>query len=66
MRKKPQEEPQRRDPSPRTDRRAIDVTCTEQINTNILYNSVNGKMITVAVEPVTEIERHRSTAAVNH
>ena len=24
--KKPQEEPQRRDPSPRTDRRAIDVT----------------------------------------
>ena len=30
--KKPQEEPQRRDPSSRTDRRAIDVACTEQIH----------------------------------
>ena len=27
---------------------------------------MNDKMITVAVEPVIEIERHRCTAAANH
>ena len=31
-RKTPQEEPQRRDPSPRMERHAIDVTCTELHN----------------------------------
>ena len=30
--KKPQEEPQRKNPSPRTDRHAMDVACTEQNN----------------------------------
>lgn len=35
--KEPSEEPQRRDPSPTTDRHAVDVTCIEQNNKITVY-----------------------------
>ena len=38
--KKPQKEPQRRDPSSRTDRHAIDVACTEKSNKSSVILSV--------------------------
>ena len=47
--KRPQEEPQSRDPSSRTDRHAIDVMCTEKSNKSQFTSYIYRKSTQVAV-----------------